>query len=79
MQIIIKGNLTMPQLRQAFYEKLLELEEEFGVEHLRGATLYVNPTNEFGEDVILHNKFGQPVHKLFSHGPYRSCAEELKI
>jgi hypothetical protein len=78
MQIIIKGDLTMPQLRQAIYEKFVELEE-FGVEHFKGATLYVNPTNEFGEDVILRNKYGQAVHKLFSHGPYRSCAEEFKI
>jgi len=79
MQIIIKGELTMTQLRQAFYEKLLELEEEFGVAHLKGATLYVNPINEFGEDVVLRNKYGQAVHKLFSQGPYRSSAEEFKI
>lgn len=69
----------MTQLRQAFYEKLLELEEEFGVAHLKGATLYVNPVNEFGEDVVLRNKYGQAVHKLFSQGPYRSSAEEFKI
>ncbi|VVN79336.1 hypothetical protein [Pseudomonas fluorescens] len=68
----------MTQLRQAFYEKLLELEE-LGVERFKGATLYVNPINEFGEDVILRNKYGQVVHKLFSHGPYRSSAEEFKI
>ena len=79
MQIIIKGDMTMPQLRQAFYEKLLELGEEFGVEHLKGATLYINPINEFGEDVVLRNKYGQTVHKLFSHGPYRCSAEEFKI
>ncbi len=69
----------MTQLRQAFYEKLLELEEEFGVAHLKGATLYVNPINEFGEDVVLRNKYGQAVHKLFSQGPYRSSADEFKI
>lgn len=78
MQIIIKGDMTMIQLRQALYEKIMELEE-FGIERFKGATLYVNPTNEFGEDVVLRNKYGQPVNKLFSHGPYRSCAEDYKI
>lgn len=79
MQIIIRGEMTIGQLRQAFYEKLKELEEVYNVKHFKNATLYVNPTNEFGEEVVPRNKSGQQVNKLHSNGPYRSAAEDYKI
>ncbi|MFZ6047346.1 hypothetical protein ACFW0H_14665 [Pseudomonas sp. CR3202] len=79
MQIIIKGEMTIAQLRQAFYEKLSELEQDYGVKHLKGATLYVTPVNEFGEEVVPRNRCGQPVNKLHSTGPYKSAADDFKI
>lgn len=69
----------MAQFRQAFYEKLLELEQDYGVKHLKYATIYVNPVNEFGEEVVPRNKLGHPVNKLHSNGPYKSAADDYKI
>ncbi|AVD81749.1 hypothetical protein C4Q28_06030 [Pseudomonas sp. SWI6] len=79
MQIIIRGEMTIAQLRQTLYEKFKELEEDYGVQYFKGATLYTNPVNEFGEGVVLRNKCGQQVNKLQSNGPYKSAAEEFKI
>lgn len=71
--------MTIAQLRQAFYEKLHELEVDYNVKHFKNATLYVNPVNEFGEEVVPRNRSGQQVNKLLSNGPYRSAAEDYKI
>lgn len=79
MQIIIRGEMTMAQLRQAFFEKLKELEEDYNIKHFKTATLYVNPVNEFGEEVVPRNKLGHPVNKLHSNGPYKSAADDYKI
>ncbi len=79
MQIRIKGEMTIAELRQAIFEKLHELEDAYAVRHSRGGTLYVNPTNGFGEDVVAHTKHGRKVENLYSDGPYRSAADEFKI
>jgi hypothetical protein len=79
MQIMIKGEMSIAEIRQALFEKLCELEEEFAVRYSQGATLYVNPTNGFGDEVVPHNKVGATVKKLLSTGPYRSAADEYKI
>ena len=79
MQITIRGELTIADIRQALYEKLNELEEIFAVSHSQGATLYVNPTNGTGDAVTPHHKDGRAANKLFSDGPYRSAADEFKI
>jgi hypothetical protein len=79
MQITIKGQLTLAQLRQAIYEKLLELEDDFALRHSLGATLYVNPTNKLGEPVELRRQDGSRLQKMVSDGPYKSAADEFKI
>lgn len=78
MQITIKGQLKMAELKQAIYEKLGELEEEFAIAYSRGATLYVNPTNMEGEPVVARKSDGRIISKVFADGPYRSAADELK-
>ncbi|MGO4814232.1 hypothetical protein AB4156_32445 [Cupriavidus sp. 2MCAB6] len=79
MQITIKGELSIPELRQTLYETLHELEETLAVRYSLGATLYVNPTNGFGDAVVPHDKHGTAVKKLLSRGPYRSAADEYKV
>lgn len=71
--------MTLEQLRQALFEKLSELEDEFAVRHFKGATLYFTPTNEHGDEVVLVNKSGRKIEKILSNGPYRSAAEEFQI
>lgn len=79
MLIQIKGEMTLVELRQAIYEKLFDVEEDYAVRHSRGATLYINPTNGFGEEVVPRNKGGREVNKLYSDGPYRSAADDYKL
>lgn len=79
MLITIKGELTIAALRQAIYEELSTIEEEFAVAHTMGATLQITPTNGVGDTVVPHNKHGVAVNKRFSNGPYKSAADEFKI
>ena len=79
MQITIKGEMTLHELRQALYEKLGELEQQFAIAHSKGATLYVNPTNGEGDLVIARREDEKVIEKLFSDGPYRCRADELKL
>jgi hypothetical protein len=79
MEIRIKGEMTIAEIRQALFEKLMEVETEYGVRYSRGAALYINPTNGFGDDVKPINQHGQSVEKIYSEGPYRSAADDYKV
>lgn len=79
MQITIRGELTIAQLRQAIYEKLHELEEGFALGYSQGATLYVNPSNGLGDPVQLKTREGRKLEKMVSEGPYKSVADDFKI
>lgn len=79
MEIKVKGQMTLGELRQALYETLTELENTFAIAHSYGATLYVNPINAEGETVIAKGKDGRAVQRLTSNGPYRSAADQFNI
>ena len=79
MEIKVHGELTIPEIRQALYEQLARIEEEFAVRHSLGATLYINPSNGFGDRVRPVDHGGQEIRKLNSTGPYRSAADEFKL
>lgn len=79
MEIKVKGEMTIAEIKQALFEKLLELEDDYAVRYSRGATLYINPTNGFGDEITPCNKHGRSVDKLYSQGPYRSAADDYKI
>lgn len=74
MEIKIRGEMTIAEVRQAIFEKLHEIKTDHAVRYSRGATLYINPINGFGEDVVPH-KHGREIKKLYSDGPYRSAAD----
>jgi len=78
MKIRIKGEMTLAQMRQILFEQLLEVEERFAVRHSHGATLYINPTNGFGDDVTPQYGNGQEVTIVNANGPYRSAAEQYE-
>lgn len=78
MQITIKGEMTIADIRQAIYEKLHELEDDFNITYSQGATLYVNPTNGFGEEVVPRTREGKVVVKMLCTGPYPCAADTLK-
>ena len=76
MKIKIKGEMTISQARQALFEKLLEVEERFAVRHSVGITLYIRPSNGFGDEVTPVYPNGKEVTVLYGEGPYRSAAEQ---
>lgn len=79
MKIKIKGELSLPEVRQALFELLAMLEDEYRVRYAYGATLYLTPTNGFGEEVVPVTQSGREVTSLDSDGPYRSLAAEYRL
>jgi hypothetical protein len=79
MEIKLRGEMTISDIRQALFEQLHELETNYSVKFSRGATLYIHPTNGFGDDVMPRMAGGRPMTKLYSIGPYRSAADEKKL
>ncbi len=77
--ITVRGHLTMAQLRQAIFEVLGEIEDEYNLRHARNVTFFVNPTDEFGEKVILRDERGKVLSRVTKKGPYRSAAEEYNL
>lgn len=77
--IRVRGDLTMAEIRQALFEVLCEIEDEYAVHHTRDMTLYLNPTDEFGERVVVRNRLGGVVSRVTRKGPYRSAADEYHI
>lgn len=69
----------MAEIRQAIFEKLHEIEDQLAVRFSRGATIYINPTDGCGQDIVPRGELGEEVKKLVSKGPYRSAADELKM
>jgi hypothetical protein len=67
--------MTIADIRQALFEQLHELETKYAVQFSRGATLYINPTNSFGEDVTPRMPGGHEFRTLYSMGPYRSAQQ----
>jgi hypothetical protein len=59
--IRINGDMTVAQMRQALFEALGELEDELAIRHTRNVSLFINPTNEVGEAVIVRNSLGAVV------------------
>lgn len=79
MLLEIKGEMTLAELRQTVIEKSLIVEEEYAVRFTRGAKLYINPTNGFGDKVVPRDKTGEEVTKLRSSGPYPCAADEYDL
>jgi len=79
MQIKVKGEMTVAELRQALFEKLHELEEEYAIRYSQGATLYFNPTNGFGDKIEPRDKMGKKVDTLYCDGAYKSAASEYNL
>lgn len=77
MQIKLKGELSMADIRQALFEKLYEIEDEYAVRFSRGATLYINPSDGEGGQVEVRGPGGKKIRHLSSRGPYRAAADDL--
>lgn len=79
MKIKVHGEMTIPELRQALFEQLGELEDSLAVRYSIGATLFINPSNGFGDRVRPVDHAGEEIKKVNTRGPYRSAADEFKL
>lgn len=79
MKIKIRGEMTIPALRQAIFEQLQGMEDRFAVRYVRDITLYITPTNGFGDEVQCRDSLGVEIKSLYSEGPYRSIAEKYEL
>ena len=79
MQIKVKGEMTIPALRQALFQALAEMEENYGVRYSLDATLYITPTNGFGDKVSPRYSNGQVITKVYAKGPYVSAASRYDL
>lgn len=79
MEIRITEELCIQEILQAIYEQLTLLEANFGIRHSKGLTIYLNPTNGFGDAVVALRKNGAEITKIQCTGPYRSVADEYNI
>lgn len=68
----------MADIRQAIFEKLHELEDDYAVNFSRGATIYVNPTDGKGQNVVPRCR-GRSLKKMDCDGPYHSAADDFKL
>lgn len=75
MQIRISGEHSIYSIRQALFEILSKAESEYGIRYSLEATLYIRPTNGFGDEFTPHSPNGRPINKLYCNGPYRSAAD----
>lgn len=74
MKIVIKGEMTLADLRQCLFEQLHCMEDRFAVRHTDDVTLYLDLTNGFGDKIVCRDGRGRSVTSLSSHGPYRPAA-----
>lgn len=79
MKIKIPGEMSFRQVMQALHEIFHQIELDHAVRHSRGVTIYINPTDGLGKDVVPRKKNGDEVQEVLSRGPYRSAADDFKL
>lgn len=77
MKIVIRREMSIPQLKQCIYEHLSSIEEQFAVRYARSTTIYLSFTNGFGNEVRCIDRAGGDVNEVFSEGPYPCAADQF--
>jgi len=79
MKVRIKGEMSMTATRQALFEQICALEELYRIRHCRGVTLFLTPTNGFGDVVVPRKDCGAVIDVVYTDGPYRCLADEYNL
>jgi hypothetical protein len=73
------GTVTLDEQKQAIWEDIQALRDEFGVSYLTGVELVVRATNEFGDPLKIRRlSTGAAVHRLDTHH-YRPACLDYKL
>lgn len=71
--------MTIAEMRQALWEALAQIEDEYAVSHTHNASLFINPTNEHGDSVTVRNAFGGVVSRVRKQGSYHPAADDYNV
>lgn len=61
------------------FSRLASASRLSGVSGSRDVTLYINPTNGFGDDVTPVYPNGKEVTVIYANSPYRSVADQYNL
>jgi hypothetical protein len=78
MKVQFRGIYTIEEFFQAFLEER-EKFKELGITHIRGASLYYQPVDKFGDSVTPRYRNGEPMDGWVYKGPYRSAVDDFKL
>jgi hypothetical protein len=73
------GTIALDEFKQALWDDIQALHEEFGISFVQGAKLIVPATNEYGDPVSVKRlSNGQRVSRLDTHH-YRPACMDYKL
>lgn len=70
------GTIAIDELKQAIWEDIEALKDQFGVSFVSGVKLVVPATNEFGDPVVIKRlATGATVKRLDTHHYHPACLD----
>ncbi len=73
------GTIALDEFKQALWDDIQALHEQFGISFVKGAKLIVPATNEYGDPVSVKRlSNGQRVSRLDTHH-YRPACMDYKL
>lgn len=70
------GTVSLDELKQAFWEDLQALHDEFGISFVKNVKLIVPATNEFGDPVQVRRlSNGQRIKRIDTHHYHPACLD----
>jgi hypothetical protein len=70
------GTIPLDQWKQAIWDDIEALRNEFGIAYVTNSTLVVRATNEFGDPVAIKRlSTGAPVKHLDTHHYQPACLD----
>ena len=70
------GTIAIDELKQAIWEDIEALKDQFGVSFVTGVKLVVPATNEFGDPVVIKRlATGATVKRLDTHHYHPACLD----
>jgi hypothetical protein len=70
------GTIPLDQWKQAIWDDIEALRNEFGISYVTNSKLIVAATNEFGDPVVIKRlSTGAPVKHLDTHHYHPACLD----
>ena len=70
------GTISLDELKQALWEDIQALHDEFDVSFVKGVKLIVPATNEFGDPVDVHRRSnGHRIKRIDTHHYHPACLD----